>query len=413
MDQQQTPADDVLLRGMTLPRVSRRGFLKAGSLAAVLGVAACAAPAQKSSATASGSGTSFWKSQKLHHRLNFANQSNYIDHGSNSTLDQFTAKTGIKVNYREVIESDETWFAKVQPELAGGQATGWDLAVLGGDHYMTDLIKLGYLTELDHSLIPNFANVSATFKNPPWDPGNRYTMPWQSGFSGIMYNPDKVPHPITSWNDLQDPALKGRVSMMDDIMQLPMAALLAIGVDPNKSTESDWKKALTWLNKQRSAGIVREYTQTSYSSDMLNGNLWACQAYSGDAYQLSLSGAKFKFVMPKEGVPQWVDNMVIMSKAANPLDAITWMNWIYRPDMAARLEEALNDISPVSQTRAYIAKDARAATGKKKTALNSLESSAESFPSAAQLKKAYPLMAFSSEKQFQTFSSMFTPVWQS
>jgi spermidine/putrescine transport system substrate-binding protein len=405
--------DPILVRGLTQPRLSRRGFLQAGTLGAALSVAACAAPGQKKKAQSSSQSSSFWANQKMHHKLNFANQSHYIDQGADSTLNQFARKYGIQVNYKEIIESDESWFAKVQPELSAGQATGWDLAILGGDHFMSDMIKLGYLTELDHARIPNFANVSNNFKNGPWDPGNRFSMPWQSGMAGIMYNPDKIKKPITSWNDLQNPALKGKVSMMDDVMELPIAALLAVGADPTKSTPTDWKKAAAWLKKQRGAGIVREYTQTTYTTDMLNGNLWACQAYSGDAYQLRLSGAKFEFVIPDEGAPQWVDNMVIPAKAANPVDAIMWMNWIYQPEMAAKLEEALNYFCPVPAAQHLVAQQAAKATGKTKQRLSELSKSALSFPTAKDLAKAHPFPVFETSAKFKQWSDIFTPIYQS
>ena len=131
-------------------------------------------------------------------------------------------------------------------------------------------------------------------RDPSYDRGNVYTMAWQSGMTGIGYDPKRVGKKITSWNDLQDPALKGKIGMFADNEDLPTAALFAVGVNPETSTEADWQKAADWLKKQQP--LVRKYYDQGYIDALSKGDIWASMAYSGDIFQANLSGATLEFV---------------------------------------------------------------------------------------------------------------------
>src|SRR5439155_17941159 len=151
--------------------------------------------------------------------LNFANWPYYIDSANHShpSLVQFTQQTGIQVNYKPVIQGNDTFFATIEPALQAGQDTGWDLMVITNGIYLTKLMDLNGLTPLDHSKTPNFTQyASPSVKNPSYDPGNKYTMAWQSGFTGIGYNPKLTGREITSLHDFEDAAFKGKIGMFAD-----------------------------------------------------------------------------------------------------------------------------------------------------------------------------------------------------
>ena len=146
---------------------------------------------------------------------------------------------------------------------------------------LTDLIIRDYLVPLDQDRMSNFYKYSSDLvKDPSYDRGNVYTMAWQSGITGIAYDIKKVGHEITSWEDLQDSKLRGKVGMFADNEDLPGCALCAIGVNPETSTEDDWKEAAAWLNKQRP--LVRKYYSQDYVDPLLRGDIWATMAWSGD-----------------------------------------------------------------------------------------------------------------------------------
>ena len=162
-------------------------------------------------------------------------------------------------------------------------------------------------------------------------------MAWQSGYTCIGYNTKYIKEPITSIQSLFDPKYKGKVGMMGDPQELGSFGLLAIGIDPAKSTPADWQKAADKLNAQKHAGIVRSYYDQSYIDALKNGDIWIAMAWSGDIFQANLNGhTNLKLVIPQEGAMFWTDNMMIPLYAKNPLDAMTYMDYVYDPSSQAR-----------------------------------------------------------------------------
>jgi len=162
------------------------------------------------------------------------------------------------VNYQEVIQEMAPWFAKVQPQLAAGQSIGYDLMVITNGIQFRQFRDSGFLAPLDHTKLPNYAaNAGAKYKQEAFDPGNVYSIPWTSGITGIAYDPAKTKRPITKLSDLWDPAFKGKVGMFADTQELGNFGLMALGIDPAKSTADDWAKAAAYLKKQKDEGIVQ------------------------------------------------------------------------------------------------------------------------------------------------------------
>jgi spermidine/putrescine transport system substrate-binding protein len=238
--------DPALLRGLTQARLGRRDALRlfgaAGGAALVAGCGGIAAQGKKTD-TSKSAVKQYWSKQKETGQLVWANWPLYLDTKGKSdhpSLDQFQQKTGIQVKYLEVVQDNGPFFAKVQPTLSQGQYCGFDVAVISSGIYFNKFRDLGFIVPLDQTRLTNFRKYGAKkFQNEPFDPGNVYSIPWQAGFTGIGYNPEKTGKEITSWADLNDPKLKGHIGLFANNEDLPNCALLAIGVDPQKSTQTD------------------------------------------------------------------------------------------------------------------------------------------------------------------------------
>jgi len=412
-----------LLRGLTQPRISRRAALKFGGLSAIgLALSACSiAGAPKSELGLNAARkkiAEFWTQHaKPTGQLNFANWPLYIDvndknKSDHPSIDLFTKKTGIKVKYSEVIQQVDTYFGKIQPELASNQGTGYDLMVITNGLYLDKLIELDYLIPLDQNAMSNFyANASDLAKDPSFDRGNVFTMPWQSGITGIGYNPKKLGRKIDSWQDLQDPSLSGKIGMFGDTEDMPGCALLAVGVNPENSTEADWHKAAAWLKKQQP--LVRKYYEQDYIDPLSKGDIYATMAWSGDIFQANASGANLEFVVPKEGAMVWSDNMCIPAHAAHPRDAMTYMDFVYQPEIGAMIADYVNYITPVQTAKQVFLKEAADATTKDdKAYYQGLATSPLIFPSPSDFAKLHRYRVLSKAEQ-TVWNSIFEPIYQS
>jgi spermidine/putrescine transport system substrate-binding protein len=381
--------------------------------AAALALAACGvqgAAKQQTTKQAESAADTFWKAQKATGTVNFANWALYID-PSHQTLKEFTKATGIAVNYAEVIQDDDSYFAKINPVLRSGQSTGYDVMVITDGLEFTELVQLGEVIALDQSKLTNFYKYAGkAFQNRSFDPGNVYSVPWASGSTGIAWNPKYIKDPITSINDLWNTKYAGHVGMMSDPQEIANFGLFKIGVDPETSTEADWKKAASALLQQKSAGVVRQYYDQSYINALAKGDTWISMAWSGDIFQQNLSaGSDLQFVVPQEGGTIWTDNMMIPKYAKNPVAAMELIDWFYRPDIAALLTEAIEYISPVPSVQDVIKKAAASASGSNKQTLLEVADSPLVWLSTAEyarLKNYVPVTA----KNEATFNGIFQPV---
>jgi spermidine/putrescine transport system substrate-binding protein len=354
------------------PRWSRRDFLGkvgrgAGLLVAGGLLAACESQPPAASEPTVGAAEAiewdeWWKTKRETGRLNFANWPYYIDftRGDRQSLTQFSEETGIHVNYFHTIEGNASFMAEIEPYLEAGLAPFHDLIVMTNGPQVSKLISSGYLTPLDHSRLVNFDRyASELVRDPAWDPGNRYSVAWQSGITGIAYRPEAVEalgRAPTSIADLFDPALEGRVGMMTDLQDLGSAALLSIGIEPEGSSERQWVKAAEALREQRASGVIAGYYDQSYVRALRDGEVWISQAWSGDIFQQQQLGKELEFVVPEEGALLWTDNMLIPRNAKHPADAMALMDFVYRPDIAATIADWVWYVCPVPAAERIIAR---------------------------------------------------------
>jgi spermidine/putrescine transport system substrate-binding protein len=380
--------DPSFLRGLTQRRITRRSALQgagAASLAAFL--AACGIGSKPTTVAHT---NWVWDKATKAGVLDFANWPLYIDTAevggktTYPTLDQFFKETGIKVTYSEPILDNNSYFAKVAPQLAQGQSIGHDIIVVTNGIFLTDYMLKSWLTELDLTKLPNFTQyASPRVQARAFDPGNKFSIPWQSGFTGIGYNPKLTGREITSFNDLFDPKFKGKVGMFSENQDLGNLVLVGMGVKPENSTPKDWQAAADKLKKQRDDGIVRKYYDQTYIDALKKGETALSMAWSGDIFQANLSAGNhdLKFVIPNEGGVIWTDNMCIPVGAEHPLDAITYMNWVYQPRIAATMAESIEYITPVPSAQTFIGQDAAAAANADdKAALVELSTDPAIFP---------------------------------
>jgi spermidine/putrescine transport system substrate-binding protein len=348
MDRELPPLTLPLLRGT----LSRRTFFRgAGAVGLATLLAACGTEAQAPKSSGERAADDKSDQDKL---VNWSNWPEYIDvddAGKRPTLEAFTKQSGIKVNYTEDYNDNDEFFAKVQPQLSAGQDTGRDVWC-STDWMVARLIRLGWVQELDKGNIPNVKNLEDSLSDVDFDPGRKYSLPWQSGFAGIGYNPDSTGgRKIESIDQLlTDKTLKGRVTMLTEMRDTVGLVMLAMGKDPADFTDADFTAAIDELTKARDAGQFRGFTGNEYTSGLASGEIAACLAWTGDVVQLQADNPKLGYTLPKTGHTLWSDNFVIPNQAQHKKNAERLIDYYYDPEVFADVAEWVNYIPPVKGT---------------------------------------------------------------
>ena len=330
-------------------RASRRQFLQRLAIAA--GAAGLAPPLLQSCQPRreAGRGTAG--------ELVISNFPLYIDTdkpGFPGTVKRFEAATGIRVRYNEDINDVRQFFARIRPELAAGRPLRQDLIVVAA-WMAARLIQLGWLDPLPLADVPNAQRLRPALRNPSWDPGQRYSLPWQSGIAGLVYNIKATGRELRGMDDLFDPALKGRVAALLEMRDTMGLLMLADGQDVSRPTWEAAQPSFARLERARRDGQLRRFTGNDYQNDLLAGNLAACIGWSGDVAQLALDQPDLRFVVPDSGGILWADVMVMPRGARHPGAVAQWLNWVYDPPQAARIAATVQYISPVEGVRPILA----------------------------------------------------------
>lgn len=342
----------------TLPTVmssalSRRRVIQAAGLGgAAVVVAACGTGGDASGGSAAATAAAAEDKSDSEKTLNWSNWPLYIDideeAGTRPSLDAFQKETGITVTYTEDVNDNNEFFAKVRTQLEQGQEIGRDIVVL--TDWMAGLwIENGYAQKLDMSLIPNSANLLPRWQGISFDPNREYSLPWQSGFGALGWNKASLKSAIgtdsmTSIDQLFDPALKGRVTLLSE-MRDTMGILMAYqGADPSNFTEDEFNKAIELLTQQVDNGQVRQVTGNDYAGALESGDVIAVIGWSGDMFQL---GEDFGVALPETGGMLWTDNMLVPALAAHKKNAELAMNYYYDPEIAAKVAAYVQYVCPV------------------------------------------------------------------
>ncbi|MDQ3710169.1 MAG: extracellular solute-binding protein [Actinomycetota bacterium] len=354
--------DPDVLAALARAGLTRRSFLRrvgaGGALLASGGLlSACGIGGEaRSQAGSSEEGSSPQPQQTVGGELNFSNWTLYIDQRKNKrpTLIDFREETGVKVNYFEDINSNDEYFAKVRNQLANGEDIGRDLMVLT-DWMAGRLIELGWLEQIDASQIPNMDNLREGLQSPAFDPERQWSLPWQSGMTGIGYNPKLIGRKITSVNDLFADDLAGQVTFLSEMRDTTGLVMAAMGADPLNHEFSEYEAAIEKLGDAVGSGQVRAFTGNDYAADLAAGNIGAAIAWSGDVIQSQFENPDVQWVLPAEGGLLWSDNMLIPANAQHVANAHAFMNFVYRPQIAAQIAAWVNYITPVEGAQDAIA----------------------------------------------------------
>jgi spermidine/putrescine transport system substrate-binding protein len=284
--------------------------------------------------------------------LTISNWPLYIDKG---TVPAFEKATGISVKYIEDINSNEEFFNKMQPLLQQGESGERSIFVLA-DYQVSKMYGLGYVQNLDKSALPNVEkNLSPSLQHPEFDPERSYTVPWQSGMTGIIVNKETAPD-VHSICDLFNSKYKGKVDMLNEVRETVPLVMKCEGIDPGKATEADWMKAIEKIKGAAESGQIRRFTGNDYARDLTSGDAVAVIGWSGDAVQLQADNPNLEWRMPTEGCMLWSEDMVIPTGAPNPTAAEAWMNYVYDPAVQANIAEYVNYVTPVEGVKPILAK---------------------------------------------------------
>jgi len=332
------------------PRLTRQQLLRRGAAGgALLAFPSLLAACGGGSGSEAGGG-------ELKTVLNFANWPFYIDTEKPTTLQDFTGETGIKVNYFEEINDNAEYFAKIQGPLSQGNGIDRDIVVLtDNSRFPGLLVNEGWVQKLDKDLIPNIENLVDAQLSPPFDPNREYSLPWQSGMTGIAWN-EELTGPVESIEQLLgDPKLKGKVSMLMELADSVGLVMLANGDDPGAVTDDSYNAAIERVQAAVDSEQVVRFTGNDFAQPLTNGTFAASVAWSGDVVQLVADNPKLKWAIPKDGGMIWTDNMLIPTGGSVPT-ASTYMNSVYDPVVAARLAAAIAYVTPVKGAKEELAK---------------------------------------------------------
>ncbi|MEU5718440.1 spermidine/putrescine ABC transporter substrate-binding protein [Streptomyces sp. NPDC020403] len=343
--------------------LTRRSLLRASGMGALalggLGtLSACGIPPAKREGDAAASDDH----SAAEKRINFSNWTEYMDvsedEKSRPTLEAFTKRTGIAVKYTEDINDNVEFFGKIKPQLAAGQDTGRDLIIVT-DWLAARIIRLGWAQKLDPANLPHaFANLSAQFRTPDWDPGRAYSYPWTGIPTVIAYNAKATGgRKVDSVTQLlDDPKLKGRVSFLSEMRDSVGMTLLDMGKDPGSFTDADYDAAIGRIQKGVDKKQIRRFTGNDYTADLSKGDIAACVAWAGDIIQLQADNPDIKFSIPAAGYITSSDNMLVPARARHKTNAEKLIDYYYEPPVAAQLAAYINYVCPVDGVAGELAK---------------------------------------------------------
>lgn len=348
-----------LSRAIAEAQMTRRGVLGGAAGLALAGLlAACGTGGTGKTTTAPTAAADLSDAEQ---RLGWANWTLYLDYDDQSktypTLEKFIKQSGIDVQYSEDIDSNDSYYGKIQGQLAAGQDIGQDLITLT-DWMSERLIRMGYAQALDHANIPNLANLLPDLKDVRFDPGRKFSLTWQSGYTGLAWNKKAFPKGLRNVEDLWDPALKGRVTVLDEMRDTMPMLLLDQGVDiAGNWGQDEYSSALEVLERNIANGQIRQVKGNSYKQDFVSGDALAGIVYSGDITQLNFEeGDQWEFIMPERRGLIWSDNFMVPIGARHKANAEKLMDFYYDPVVAAEVAAYVNYLCPVVGAQQEMAK---------------------------------------------------------
>jgi len=326
------------------------------------------------------------------------------DNGNYPTLKRFEEQTGIKVEYKIEIDDNDTYYGKVKDQLALGRDIGADLSC-PTDWMAARWVNLGYAQKLDAANIPNKKNMDEKYLSASFDVERNFTIPFQGIFAGIGYNIELYKKATgkdapTRVEDLWNPALKGRVSLLTEFRDTVGVMLLANGVDISSEaslTEEKFSEVLEDIRAKDADGKIYNIKGNSYALDFADDQIIAAICWSGDMMSLNSEAGyeKFGFVFPESGVTISADSFLVPIGATHKKNAETLIDYYYDPVNAAELAAWVNYITPVKGSQEIAARD-----------YPDIAESQLVFPSDETLQKAKPFRVLSAREE-----NIFSKLW--
>ena len=336
------------------PRLGRRNLIR-GAGVGVFGVASIAVlPLFGTDGAAQDPATCVAKDvSATDKKLIVSNWPAYIDpraDGPTNTRDVFEDETGITVKYTDDVNDNAEFFAKVRNQLGSCETVKRDMFMLT-DWMAARMIALGWIQPLDAANVPNLHD---NLIKPLRGRRGTRTGPLRAvavGLTGIAYN-SAATDAFGSFEELLTRSdLTGKITLLSEMRDTMGFMLKVTGADPSDFTEDEWANAIDRLAVAVDAGQVRSFTGNEYIQDLAAGNIVACEAWSGDVIQAQFDNPDIKFVTPEEGLSIWSDNMLVPNLATHQANAEKWIDYYYRPDVAAKLAAWVNYICPVEGAR--------------------------------------------------------------
>jgi putrescine transport system substrate-binding protein len=279
-------------------------------------------------------------------RERVVNVYNWSDYIAPTVVEDFSKESGIKVRY-DTFDSNDTLETKL---LAG--KSGYDVVVPTG-YFLERQIKAGVFQKLDKASLSNLANLwpEISQRLATYDPGNQYAVNYMWGTTGIGYNARKAREvlgpngTIDSWDIVFKPENLAKfkdcgVHLLDASDDILAAALHYLGLDPDSGNEADLRKAADLMMKIRP--YVRKFHSSEYLNALASGEICLVVGFSGDIKQSqkraveAKNGVEIAYAIPKEGAQLWFDNLAIPRDAKNVAEANRFINYLQRPEVAAK-----------------------------------------------------------------------------
>lgn len=279
--------------------------------------------------------------------VNVYNWGDYID---KDIIKDFEIETGIKVNYDTFATNEDLYVRLMQGN------TEFDL-IVPSDYMIERMIDEDMLESLDMSNIPNLEKIDEEFLNLDYDPTNEYSIPYMWGTVGIIYNKTMVDEKVDSWDILWEEKYKDQIIMLNSQRDTFAVALLKLGYSMNTRDYDELVKAKDELIKQKE--LVYAYQGDEVKDTMISGDAALAVVWSGDAVTMIDENEDLKYVIPKEGTNLWFDSLVIPKNAENKENAERFINFLTRPDIAARNVEYIGYSTPIFEARELLSEEQR------------------------------------------------------
>lgn len=272
--------------------------------------------------------------------LTVYNWGEYISDGSDDSIDvnrEFEKLTGIKVNYL-TFESNETMYAQVKN---GG--VNYDI-VIPSDYMIERLINEDMLKKIDTSKLSNYDLIDESYKNIFFDPNNEYSVPFNVGMVGIIYNSSNIKDIKPSWNSLWDEKYKDMALNFNNPRDAFMTAQMILGYDLNSTDTTQWDNAAELLKKGKSN--LQAYVMDEVYGKMETGEASIAPYYAGDFLTMQETNPDLRFFYPEEGTNIFIDSACILKNAQNSEAAMMYLNFLLEPDIATANAEYIGYASP-------------------------------------------------------------------